>query len=169
MAIVAWLASAAAAEEPRAEAELAPTYLVTQLLPNERLLLRKVLLRNVKTGKDVKVNVSAEPAVIEVEPGLYYLRRVDTAYFNLSSMRIAEPAQKYELQPGHANYIGDLHIALVDKPKRHLSWQFLLNAQTLAAAAARHADAFRRASPLLLVLGAEPVAIDLAGLPAPSD
>jgi hypothetical protein len=40
MAIVAWLASAAATEEPRAEAAPAPTYLVTQILSNERLLLR---------------------------------------------------------------------------------------------------------------------------------
>jgi hypothetical protein len=123
----------------------------------------------VKTGKDVMVKVGADPALIEVEPGPYYLRRVDTAYFNLRSMRIPEPEQKFELRPGHVNYIRDLHISLVEEPDLQLNWEFLPNAQTLAAAAARHAEAFRSAPPLLHVLGADPVPIDLAALPAPSD
>ncbi|HEU4430997.1 MAG TPA: hypothetical protein VFT98_19715 [Myxococcota bacterium] len=123
-------------------------------------MLKSVRLRNRASGKDVVIGRGSKPVLIEVEPGAYYLRRIDTGYFNVASMRVPEPELYFELQPGRVNYIGDLVIALTERPHLNVSWDFAASEETLREAAARQPGAFRE--PALWVRpGVEPVPIVL--------
>ena len=163
------LSLAALAEPPRTEPKPASTYLVTRLRSNEFAMLKNARLRNMSTGKDVVIKRGKPPVVIEVEPGTYYLRRVDTAYFNLASIRIPEPVQAFELEAGRVNYIGDLYVVLTESPGLSMSWEFVPNPETVREATALHPDEFRRAPPLFLIPGAPPIPVELDQPETPSN
>jgi hypothetical protein len=163
------LSLAALAEPPRNEPNAASTYLVTRLRSNELAMLRNARLRNTSTGEDVVIKRGKPPAMIEVEPGTYYLRRVDTAYFNLASIQIPEPEQAFELQVGRVNYIGDLHIVLTESPGLSMSWEFVPNPETVREAAALYPDEFRRAPPVFLTPGEPPTPVELDQPATPSN
>jgi hypothetical protein len=126
---------------------------------------------NRSSGKDVAIGHrrSGKPVLIEIEPGSYSLRRIDTAYVNVDSVRIPEPELYFELQPGRVNYIGDLLIALIDGPRPSVAWDFAPSDETLHEAAALHPEPFRE-PPLWLQPGVPPVPIVLEreASPAPA-
>jgi hypothetical protein len=163
------LSLAALAKPPRTEPRPASTYLVTRHRSNEIAMLKNARLRNTSTGKDVVIKRGKPPAMIEAEPGTYYLRRVDTAHFNLASIRIPEPEQAFELQAGRVNYIGDLYVVLTESPELSMSWEFVPNPETVREAAALHPDEFRRAPPLFLMPGEPPIPVELDQPVTPSN
>ena len=103
LAVAALLAVSASAEPAQPQATAEVTRLLTRLHANELLMLKGIRIRNRTTGKDVVIGRGGEAVLIEVEPGSYSLRRIDTAYFNLGAMRILEPELFFELQPGRVN------------------------------------------------------------------
>lgn len=87
------------------ELEPGEAYVLSRLGYSEGVLIRGLSFRNADTGEDVLIK-PGRAVLTRVQPGRYYMRRIESAYDNVINSTAEQPEALIPVEAGKVNYIG---------------------------------------------------------------